>query len=235
MRRKWIILSILALALVALTTTTTLAAPPADRGARTEVRFMEGMSDHHQMALDMANDCLKKAKADSVLTLCKNIIDSQSAEIKQMQNWLQTWYQISYNPMPMSQMMDMMSRNQGGMMGGMMMGGMMGGTPDASAMGGMMGGTPAANGMGGMMGRMPDDPPLMMGMMAGLSKLQGKDYEIAWVEAMIDHHSQAIAMAKQDLPHFEHPELTKLAQSIIDSQAAEIQKMEGLLTQFGDK
>src|SRR5512141_910008 len=123
MRRVWIVFGILAFSLVALTTTTALAAPTSDRGARAEVRFLEGMSDHHQMAVDMANDCLKKAKTDSVITLCKNIIAAQTAEIKQMQAWLLSWYQVQYNPMPMSQMMDMMSRNQGGtMMGGIMMG-----------------------------------------------------------------------------------------------------------------
>ena len=220
MKSKWVMLAVLFLSLVSLGTSTTFAAPASDRGARAEVRFLEGMIDHHQMALDMANDCLMKAKTDSVLTLCKNIITAQTAEIKQMQGWLTSWYQNQYNPMPMSQMMDMMSKNQGGMV----MGGMMSGTPD-------MNGT----NMGSMMNKMPDDMPAMMGMMAGLSRLQGKDYEIAWVEAMIDHHSMAIAMSQQLLPHVEHPELKKLAQSIIDDQSAEIKQMEGLLTQFGDR
>ena len=94
----------------------------------------------------------------------------------------------------------------------------------------MMGGTPNA-----AMNGMPDDMPGMMGMMAGLSRLQGKDYEIGWVEAMIDHHSMAVSMAQLLLPHVEHPELKNLAQNIIDSQTAEIKQMEGLLTQFGDK
>jgi hypothetical protein len=39
--------------------------------------------------------------------------------------------------------------------------------------------------------QMPDDMPLMMGMMSGLSKLEGKEYEIAWLEAMIDYHDDA--------------------------------------------
>jgi uncharacterized protein (DUF305 family) len=219
MRSKWIIFGILVLSLIALTTTTSFAAPSGDRGARAEVRFLEEMMDHHQMAVDMANDCLKKAKTGTVITLCKNVIAAQTAEIKQMHDWLLAWYQIEYSPMPMSQMMNMMGQNQGmGMIGGMHMGGMTA-TPD----------------MNGMMAQMPDDMPLMMGMMAGLSKLDGKDYEIAWIEAMIDHHSMAIGMSQQLLPRVQHPELKKLAQSIIDDQTAEIQKMEGLLTQFGDK
>jgi uncharacterized protein (DUF305 family) len=227
MKSKWTMFALLMLSLVGLSTTTTMAAPAADRGARAEVRFLEGMIDHHQMAVDMADDCLKKAKTDSVLTLCKNIITVQSAEIKLMEGWLASWYQLRYNPMPMSQMMDMMNKSQSGMMMG-----------DMQMSGGMqMSGTPDMNGMnmGGTMNKMPDDMPGVMGMMAGLSKLEGNDYEIAWVEAMIDHHSMAIAMAQQLLPHVEHPELKKQAQSIIDDQSAEIKQMEGLLTQAGEK
>lgn len=38
--------------------------PVTGRAGRAEVRFMEGMADHHQMALDMAGDCLMKATTD---------------------------------------------------------------------------------------------------------------------------------------------------------------------------
>lgn len=57
------------------------------RAGRAEVRFLEGMMDHHQMALDMANDCVSKATDDAVRTLCQNILVAQSAEIQQMHGW----------------------------------------------------------------------------------------------------------------------------------------------------
>ncbi len=109
-----------------------------DRGARAEIRFLEGMIDHHQMALDMAQDCLNKASAGSLKELCQNIIDGQGVEIGTMQGMLRTWYQIDYTPMAMNQMsgmnnmMGMMSQMCGMMMGGgnMMSGGNQAGMPN---------------------------------------------------------------------------------------------------------
>jgi uncharacterized protein (DUF305 family) len=81
--------------------TSTALAAAGNRAERAELRFLEGMMDHHQMAVDMANDCLKKATDQPLLTLCQNIIVAQSAEIKQMQSWLKDWYGVDYAPMPM--------------------------------------------------------------------------------------------------------------------------------------
>jgi uncharacterized protein (DUF305 family) len=237
---------------------------PTNRTERTEVRFLEGMIDHHQMALDMAQDCLIKASTPPVVELCQNVITAQSREIEIMRGWLLVWYGIDYQPMPMMSMMQggMM---QGGMMGsmmqnGMMQGGMMGNTtqpmqpgqpmpgpmmmgtvtpiapmpggqhdqhhPGGPAQGGMMPGGPA---QGGMMG----DPPMMMGMMSGLYALTGVDYEIAWLEAMIDHHDDALHMSNRILEVTQRPELQALAQGIIDAQTGEIEYMEGLITELG--
>lgn len=44
--------------------------------------------DHHQMVLDMAQDCLNKAKTEAVLKMCQNIITSQTAEITNMEGYL---------------------------------------------------------------------------------------------------------------------------------------------------
>lgn len=99
---------------------------------------------------------------------------------------------------------------------------------------GMMGGDmPGMEGMGGMdgMGQM-GDMPMMMGMMAGLNQLEGIEYEIAWLEAMIDHHDDAVHMSERILEIAEHEELRTLAQSIIDAQTSEIEAMEGLITEL---
>lgn len=222
---------------------------PADgRTARAEVRFLEGMIDHHQMALDMAGDCLLKAVTESVKTLCQNVITAQSKEIAEMRGYLLIWYQIDYMPMSMSHMMHMMGMMEGGMMkDGMMMGG-----KHAAAAGGASAqatptvdhsghsghsdpATPAPpmeHGSSGM-GMMPDDPPMMMGMMAGLSRLHGTAYEIAWLEAMIDHHDDALHMSGRILKIAEtHIELRSLAERIIKDQTAEIDMMERLITEL---
>ena len=302
MKKLWLSLGLLAVALTVWVVPTVFADSPVEgRAGRAEVRFLEGMIDHHQMALDMANDCLAKATTESVLTLCQNIIEAQTAEIEQMQAWLLAWYNIDYSPMSMNDMTGMMMgmgmsdeaaaqmEAMGGMMDMMMgmdmsdamraqmeaMGGMMGmmagetmsgmemmsmmqqmremmdammemDMPDEmraqmEQMGGMM--NMMMSGMGGMdqggmnMEGMPaTDPAMMMGMMAGLNRLEGTEYEIAFLESMIDHHDDAIHMSERLLariPEGEgHAELREQAQRIIDDQSAEIEAMEQLITEL---
>jgi uncharacterized protein (DUF305 family) len=179
-------------------------APVEGRAGRAELRFLEGMIDHHQMALDMANDCLAKATTESVTTLCQNIIDAQTAEIESMQSWLLNWYNVQYTPMSMSDMM------------------------------GMMAGATQDMGHGGMDGMPHTDPPMMMGMMAELNRLEGLDYEIAFLESMIDHHDDAIHMSQRLLDRVPadvgHADLLALAQQITDDQSSEIDTMEQLIS-----
>lgn len=154
---------------------------PTNRTERAEVRFLEGMIDHHQMALDMAHDCLMKASTDSVVQLCQNVITAQSREIEVMRGYLLDWYGIEYQPKAMPMMM----------------------------------------GSG--------DPVGMMGMMSGFASLTGRDYEIAWLEAMIDHHDDALHMSERILKVTGRSELQTLAQGIIDAQTAEIAQMEDMI------
>jgi uncharacterized protein (DUF305 family) len=193
MKRVW--LGVAALVLAA--GSAVLADAPVDgRAGRAEVRFLEGMIDHHQMALDMANDCLAHATTDPVLAICQNVIGAQTPEIEQMQGWLLAWYQIQYAPVAMVE-------------------------PDAMA--GMDHSMHSSSGPF-------TDPPMMMGMMAGLSRLQGVDYDIAWLEAMIDHHDDALHMAECILTRAQHDALIGLAEAILRDQSAEIAQMETLLT-----
>jgi uncharacterized protein (DUF305 family) len=183
--------------------------PVEGRAGRSEVRFMEGMIDHHQMAVDMANDCLSKASSENLKTLCQDIIDAQTAEIAQLQEWLLNWYNIQYEPMPMMNMMEMM---------------------DGMGMGDMD--------HGGMEGMPHTDPPMMMGMMAGLNRLEGVEYDVAWAESMIDHHDDAIHMSERLLGRVSegegHAELLGMAQQIIDDQTAEIAELENILVELGE-
>lgn len=72
---------------------------PTQSAQNFEVKFMTGMIDHHQMAIEMAEICLQNATHEELKTMCRNIIAVQSAEIEDMQPWLQNWYGISYEPM----------------------------------------------------------------------------------------------------------------------------------------
>ena len=181
---------------------TALAEEPVEgRNGRAELRFLEGMIDHHQMALDMANDCLMHAGSDDVLALCQNVIDAQSTEIATMQGWLLDWYNVEYAPVAMMPM-DM--------------------TATEAPMAGMDHGDMGPN----------TDPAMMMGMMAGLNRVEGPDYEVAWLESMIDHHDDALHMAGRILTRAEHDELRALAEAIIADQTAEIEHMETLLADY---
>ena len=63
-------------------------------GAEFEIAFMEMMIRHHRQAIREAERCVDRAYHDELMTLCQNIIETQSAEIEQMQTWLCEWYGI---------------------------------------------------------------------------------------------------------------------------------------------
>jgi uncharacterized protein (DUF305 family) len=189
-------------------------APVEGRTGRAELRFMEGMIDHHQMAIDMANDCLARAVSEGLRAECQAVIDTQQPEIEQMQAWLLAWYNVQYAPMSMADM-EMMDG-----MAGMDHSGM-----DHDEM-------PMDDGP-------YTDPPMMMGMFAGFNRLEGTAYEMAWLESMIDHHDDAIHMAERllqrDAEGAGHAELRALAEAIIAAQTAEITTYETMLQAMGSE
>ncbi len=193
-----------------LTALPAVADSPLDgRAGRAEVRFLEGMIDHHMMAIDMAGHCLVHAQANDVRALCESIAAAQRAEVDQMTAWLLDWYGITYTPMSMLEMLPT--------------------TPT----------TPGHAGHGGHAGHaMPPapvtDPPMMMGMMAGLTRLSGREYDIAWLEAMIDHHDDALHMSARILRQPVHPQTRALAEAILSAQTDEIARMEALIVTLSE-
>ena len=74
-------------------------APAADaQAARFEEDFLKDMIDHHAMAVMMAEMCVDKAVHPELVSTCESIIASQSAQIEQMQGWLQDWYGATHEP-----------------------------------------------------------------------------------------------------------------------------------------
>jgi uncharacterized protein (DUF305 family) len=61
-------------------------------GARFEIRFMETMIEHHRQAIAEAERCLDRAYHAELRNLCRQIIEAQSAEIAQLEEWLCVWY-----------------------------------------------------------------------------------------------------------------------------------------------
>ncbi len=83
---------------------------PAD--ADYDLRFIDGMSVHHQGAVNMAQDVLKQSKRPEMKKIANEMIVAQKREISQMKEWRKTWYPKADNtPMayhaPMGHMMAM--------------------------------------------------------------------------------------------------------------------------------
>lgn len=71
---------------------------PSAQTSQYETDFMRTMTDHHSMAIRMADICSKQATHAELLQMCRGIRTTQSAEVQQMQSWLQAWYGTSYRP-----------------------------------------------------------------------------------------------------------------------------------------
>ena len=61
-------------------------------GAEFEIAFMESMIRHHRKAIVEAERCIDRAFHAELRDMCREIIETQSAEIAQMQSWLCQWY-----------------------------------------------------------------------------------------------------------------------------------------------
>lgn len=60
--------------------------------AEFDLRFLDAMIPHHEGAVVMALDAVKKSKRPEIKKLAQTIISSQQAEIEQMKAWRKAWY-----------------------------------------------------------------------------------------------------------------------------------------------
>lgn len=65
--------------------------------------------------------------------------------------------------------------------------------------------------------------------MAKLETLSGPEFDTLWLQSMIGHHQGAIEMARAELAKGENVDAKRLAQSIVDTQQAEIDQMNQML------
>jgi uncharacterized protein (DUF305 family) len=63
---------------------------PADDNL--DLRFIDGMTPHHQGALVMAKEVLQKSQRPELRKFANQILVDQQKEISQMQKWRKTWY-----------------------------------------------------------------------------------------------------------------------------------------------
>ena len=79
-------------------------------------------------------------------------------------------------------------------------------------------------GHGGPMAGMVDE-----GTMTKLQSLKGPEFDKLWLESMISHHQGAIEMAKAEIANGANVDAKRMAQTIIDTQQAEIGQMKQML------
>ncbi len=60
--------------------------------AEFDLRFIDGMTPHHQGAIVMAQEALQKSKRPEIKKLAQDIINAQNKEKAQMSQWRTAWY-----------------------------------------------------------------------------------------------------------------------------------------------
>ena len=57
-----------------------------------DAAFIDGMIEHHQGAIDMAEMALEQTEHEEIRAMAEAIIAAQTGEIEQMQSWRSAWY-----------------------------------------------------------------------------------------------------------------------------------------------
>ncbi|WP_104118425.1 DUF305 domain-containing protein [Arthrobacter sp. B1805] len=167
----------------------------------TDVMFARMMIPHHQQAVEMSEMILAKDGVDPQVTdLATTIKDAQGPEIETMTGWLEVWGE------PMEPEGGMEGNDMGDM-------GDMGGSGDMEGM----------EGMEGMDGMMSEDQ------MAALENAEGVEASRMFLESMTAHHEGAIDMAQDEVDNGQNPDAVELAETIVETQQAEIDQMQQLL------
>lgn len=65
--------------------------------------------------------------------------------------------------------------------------------------------------------------------LAAIDQLSGPAYDIAWLNAMIEHHEGAVAIGQEEIASGQLPDLIAVARKVVITQQAEIIAMEKLL------
>jgi uncharacterized protein (DUF305 family) len=65
--------------------------------------------------------------------------------------------------------------------------------------------------------------------MTALSALSGTEYDVRWLDLMIEHHEGAVTLAAVEASESADEELRALARRIADTQRGEIAKMKDIL------
>ena len=169
-----------------------------------DVGFSRDMREHHAQAVEMSVLVREATQDAEIRVLALDILLSQQQQAGQMFGWLTAW-----------------------------------GVPQASSGAPMqwMGSSSGADGMDHD-DMSASDGVAMPGMatpeeLDRLARAEGRRAERLYLQLMIPHHQGGVAMAEEAASRAQEPQVRRLAQSIVDSQTAEIEVLRSMLAARG--
>lgn len=176
-----------------------------------DVGFSRDMRDHHAQAVEMSVMVREATDDAQVRTLALDILLTQQQQLGQMFGWLAAW---GYPQAGSGEAMTWMAEED--------MAAMDHGTTSHS---------------GGSTGESAEEPR-MPGManeeqLGALEQADGRRAERIYLQLMIPHHEAGVEMAEYAVENATQPQVERLAQSIVDSQSAELQVLQSMLEARG--
>jgi uncharacterized protein (DUF305 family) len=166
-----------------------------------DVEFASNMLQHHAQALSMVDLTRDRPLDPAVQQLAEQIRDAQAPEIETFTDWLTDWDE----EVPET-MRDHANAGH-----------------DMDEMDEM---DESDDGMDhrDMPGMMTADD------MSALADASDEEFQTMWLEMMVEHHEGAIEMAKAEQSDGQYKDAVDLAGNIVESQTAEVETMNGLLS-----
>ncbi|MFC4605755.1 DUF305 domain-containing protein [Rhodococcus kronopolitis] len=172
-----------------------------------DVGFAQDMIVHHNQAVEMAAISIANAEDPAVRDLAYDILTTQQNQIGQMSGWLSLWDQPL---LPTGDYMAWMDHDMSDMPGHDM-----GTTAEAAS------GTPTMPGMASSAD------------MAALRQARGQESDVLFLQLMLRHHQGGLHMMEYGAEHAQVPTVRDLAQTMVDTQQSESDRMTALLAAKG--
>lgn len=166
--------------------------------------FARDMQAHHGQAVDLSRVVRDRSDDEEVRTLALDIMLTQNNQAGQMAGWLETWGLSQTSARP--PMAWAGEEHQHGAS-----------SDDADA----------PQGLAAMPGWVSSED------LARLEAAQGVDAERLYLQLMIPHHEGGVEMARAALDGAQGAQVRTLAESIVQSQTAEITVLEDMLAERG--
>jgi uncharacterized protein (DUF305 family) len=205
------------------------AGPPSENSV--DVGFARDMRDHHAQAVQMSVLLRDRTSDPEATSLALDVLLTQQNQAGQMFGWLADWGVAQSSPVPPMQWMApsgeamLMTTSSASNENTVAPSSEPGFSPPAPA-GSMAHQTPVTS-LTAMPG-MASEADLQR-----LSQLSGTEAERFYLQLMIPHHRGAVAMATVAATDARRAAVRRLAQSIVDSQTAEISTLQQMLDARG--